>query len=727
MAPRVPCKERYCFLCGKQHNGKGSKTSFPSIRERILLLWGDQTNEMISLNNAPSKICSWCNIQLRTDPKNYIENWTKKGVQTRSSSPPIPGGKEVPINWSTLPFCDGDAEKDCYFCSNMGSKKKVPHRSRTGRPKKLIPSSPSTVADTSTSPNDPVPVTLLVSRDLLGPEAEAVEDAIEFSQLSTSIKHAVLVGTSDEAGLAGQVSTSCASAFRKRVGQQKGSELVMPRIRGKPATYKQTYSRESRCRIEVSIDVLNKIQTTATISNAALERVRGILSAELSGVVRLPSKLDLQQDRAVMKEKWATFEIQSGDETRVVAMAKTPIDDLKEKFGSECILQISGDSGGGLFKLLACPVNTHLSHFGSSKKVTPYLLCIGDVSEKRDFMMVIFSKLSCVFEEYQTVLTGDLKWLQVLLGLTITGCPYCVSSGKKEDNWMIYEQCEELRTSAKAAVLAEKNAGRLKTHQKGQRFHPLVEFEGTPFETVTCPVLHLGINLMKNLLGRYTKDQQGREKVESFLQQHYNVKSSLPVSSSTIDRRFLQSISLTGKDCATLASKLSAEPNAGAVWESAGFDRGVAEIIQEWDMVRRLIYSDHDVDITMAGGEGCWINMVDSHIDRICYWLNKLNTAITLSLHVLLHHLPNSLRALTARVVAPWSVTEESIESLHHVVNKEATTSMIRCMTQAGGMQHLGATYNSKRRQSHSSIEPVSRPRRKCAKYNGSSSSHDSD
>ncbi|KAF4730446.1 hypothetical protein FOZ63_019443, partial [Perkinsus olseni] len=230
------------------------------------------------------------------------------------------------------------------------------------------------------------------------------------------------------------------------------------------------------------------------------------------------------------------------------------VDALKDKYGSGCIIRLSGDSGGGFFKLLAAPVNAHISHHGKSDTHAPYLLCIGDVPEKREPMAKICSELRAVFEHYRIILSGDIKWLQVMLGLTTTGCPYCVSSGRSESHRMVYEEAGPLRTTAKSKELAVANKGRVKAHIQGQRFEPLYQFEGSPYLAVACPVLHLGMNLVKALLGRYAKTHEARQKIQKFLRDNYGVAPSLPTSSSTLDRKFIQSLSLTGKDCATLAT-----------------------------------------------------------------------------------------------------------------------------------------------------------------------------
>ncbi|KAF4672543.1 hypothetical protein FOZ60_001819 [Perkinsus olseni] len=263
----------------------------------------------------------------------------------------------------------------------------------------------------------------MINKDVIGQEDnDNGASPLNFSQLSAVEKHAILVGASEQENLSAQVSTSCASAFRKQQRQNKGDELTMPKIRGKPVTYQQVYSKQPKPRMEISMDLLNRIQTTATLSNKGLERIRALLHAELGGVASFPSKVEFKMARAAMKTDWKTLEIEGG----IVAMSKDPVSDLRRRFGSDCIMRISGDSGGGLFKLLAAPVNTHSSHYGVPDHQAPYLLCIGDVPEKREPMAKICSELGNVFSDYRTILSGDLKWIQVILGLTITGCPYCM-------------------------------------------------------------------------------------------------------------------------------------------------------------------------------------------------------------------------------------------------------------------------------------------------------------
>ncbi|KAF4753989.1 hypothetical protein FOZ63_020466, partial [Perkinsus olseni] len=167
------------------------------------------------------------------------------------------------------------------------------------------------------------PVLLLVNKDVLGATSAAGSDeVIEFSQLSASVKHALLVETSQKENLA---------------GQPKGKELTMPKLHGKPVTYQQVFSKQSKPRLTIGLDFLNRIQTTATISNRALERIRQLLHSELTSVATVPSKNDLQEDRATMKADWRTMEIEGG----IVAMSKSPVDALKDKYGSGCIIRLS--------------------------------------------------------------------------------------------------------------------------------------------------------------------------------------------------------------------------------------------------------------------------------------------------------------------------------------------------------------------------------------------------
>ncbi|KAF4668524.1 hypothetical protein FOL47_002986, partial [Perkinsus chesapeaki] len=574
-------------------------------------------------------ICNTCNIHLGKDPKKYIEDWFKGGIKTRLSSiqEPIPGGKEVPINWLFLSYCYGETGAACYFCDNMTSKKQNIKRSKSGRPKVGSVGNSSDKAPASSTPapgsSSSVPVLLMVPKGTLSCDFSEGSEPLQFSDLSASGKHAVLVGASQQENLAGQLLCS--------------------------------------------------------------------------------SSLPLQ------KSKWTTFELEGG----VVAMGKYLVDDLKEMYGSECVLRLSGDSGGGLFKLLALPVNTHVSHYDTGSKVSPYLVCIGDIAEKRDCMVKVFSDLEDIFREYQVILSGDMKWIQVVLGLTVTGCPYCTSSGRYEKYRMVYDKSEPLRTTARARELAATNKGRGKSHVNGQRYNPLIEFDDSPFVAIACPVLHLGMNLAKAVFGKYVNNKEERQKVESFLSDNYGIKSSLPTSSSAINRSFLKTVSLTGKDCAALASKIAGQRDAGHVWQAAGFDAAAADIIAAWGRVRQLVYCEH--------GHWCeendWISEVSKEIERIQTAIAELDIPVTLSLHVLLHHLVDSLRTLENAGIAAWSITEEVIESLHGTINREASVSMINCMSHADGIAHLGATYNTKRKQVAEPSTSCEKPRRSCASY----------
>ncbi|KAF4736565.1 hypothetical protein FOZ62_004752 [Perkinsus olseni] len=456
MTPPIPCKDRFCFLCAYQHNNRGVPVSRPSVRAKIHLVWGERTDALLSLKNAPSQLCSTCNVRLGTDPKKYMEDWVGQGTKTRNSCvPPAPGEQgSAPIDWAFLPYCDGSRDNDnCFFCSHMGAKNMNKKRKRPGRPKNTTPGSKAeglATLPSSSSQSQTIPVVLMINKDVIGQEDnDNGASPLNFSQLSAVEKHAILVGASEQENLSAQVSTSCASAFRKQQRQNKGDELTMPKIRGKPVTYQQVYSKQPKPRMEISMDLLNRIQTTATLSNKGLERIRALLHAELGGVASFPSKVEFKMARAAMKTDWKTLEIEGG----IVAMSKDP---------------------------------------------APYLLCIGDVPEKREPMAKICSELGNVFSDYRTILSGDLKWIQVILGLTITGCPYCVSSGRSESHRIVYDRCEDcdLRSTKKAKELAAENKGRLKNHVKGQRFSPLYEFEGSPFLAVACPVLHLGMNLI---------------------------------------------------------------------------------------------------------------------------------------------------------------------------------------------------------------------------------------
>ncbi|KAF4736894.1 hypothetical protein FOZ62_020162, partial [Perkinsus olseni] len=181
-------------------------------------------------------ICSACDIGLGTDPNKYIKEWVREGVRTRQSQTrgPKNGTKgEVPMDWRFLAFCGGEKGKDCFFCSNMGAKNTNANRRRgkSGRPAKVASSESKGKAEgsrlgqelgssSSSSSTCTQPVLLLVNKDVLGATSAAGSDeVIEFSQLSASVKHALLVETSQKENLAGQVSTGCASAYRKQLGQ----------------------------------------------------------------------------------------------------------------------------------------------------------------------------------------------------------------------------------------------------------------------------------------------------------------------------------------------------------------------------------------------------------------------------------------------------------------------------------------------------------------------------
>ncbi|KAF4664577.1 Thymus-specific serine protease [Perkinsus chesapeaki] len=258
----------------------------------------------------------------------------------------------------------------------------------------------------------------------------------------------------------------------------------------------------------------------------------------------------------------------------------------------------------------------------------------------------------------------------------------------------------QLSVSAKHALLVDASQ---KENLAGQ-FEPLYEFEGSPFLAIACPVLHLGMNLVKALLGRYSKSPEDRQKIQKFLQENYGVATSLPVSSSSLDRKFIQAVSLTGKDCATLASRISAQPDAEDLWEAAGLGATTATIIRLWGEIRHLVYADHSSE--------------DEDDDtKLSEVVSKDCLPLTLSLHVTLHHLLDSLRQLDIAGISAWSVTEESIESLHGVINRESTVSMVKCMSDSDAMKHIGAMYNAKRQIESSNSFKEARPRRACAAY----------
>ncbi|KAF4715881.1 hypothetical protein FOZ62_010576, partial [Perkinsus olseni] len=186
------------------------------------------------------------------------------------------------------------------------------------------------------------------------------------------------------------------------------------------------------------------------------------------------------------------------------------------------------------------------------------------------------------------------------------------------------------------------------------------------------------------------------------------------------------SLSLTGKDCATLATRIAGQSGAEALWESAGYDAEAATIIRLWGEVRHLVYSEHSTDGEEDGGN--WIDQVEGYLRDMSRAVAELGLPVTLSLHVTLHHLLDSLEALDQAGVAAWSVTEESVESLHGVINRESSVSMVKCMTTSDAIKHLGVTYNSKRQLGKptkgSQVSP--RPRRSCAKYRDALSSSSS-
>ncbi|KAF4657580.1 hypothetical protein FOL47_008388 [Perkinsus chesapeaki] len=272
-----------------------------------------------------------------------------------------------PLNWRTLPFCDGAKGTDCYFCDNMTAKNCNANRrkGRSGRPKKESAAVRSNECQPggssgSSSSSSTMPVLMLVDKEALGSCGPTSTDGVlSFSQLSVSAKHALLVDASQKENLAGQVSTGCASAFRKQLGNPKGTELILPKVKGKPVTYQQVFSREAKPKLSIGIDFLNRIQTTATVSNKALERIRGLLQKELCCLITLPSRANLQEDRSRMKSEWRTTEIGG----RIVAMIKCPVSALRDRFGEDCVLRLSGDSGGGLIQVV-----------GSSHKCTCFAL-----------------------------------------------------------------------------------------------------------------------------------------------------------------------------------------------------------------------------------------------------------------------------------------------------------------------------------------------------------------
>ncbi|KAF4657579.1 hypothetical protein FOL47_008387 [Perkinsus chesapeaki] len=153
--------------------------------------------------------------------------------------------------------------------------------------------------------------------------------------------------------------------------------------------------------------------------------------------------------------------------------------------------------------------------------------------------------------------------------------------------------------------LALANNGKAKGHVKGQRFQPLYEFEGSPFLAIACPVLHLGMNLVKALL----------------------------------------------------------QPDAEDRWEAAGLGATTATIIRLWGDIRHLVYADHSSED--EDDDTKWIDKVEVHLNRLSEVVSKDCLPLTLSLHVTLHHLLDSLRQLDIAGISAWSVTEESIESLH--------------------------------------------------------------
>ncbi|KAF4680178.1 hypothetical protein FOZ63_016191 [Perkinsus olseni] len=222
-----------------------------------------------------------------------------------------------------------------------------------------------------------------------------------------------------------------------------------------------------------------------------------------------------------------------------------------------------------------------------------------------------------------------------------------------------------------------------------------------------------------------TKDKESRERVEVFLKDNYSVSPSLPISSSTLDRKFMQTMALTGKDCAKLAARIADQPNSMEIWASAGLEGETAVIISEWGHIRHLVYSEHE-------NHGDWIDEVEKHLDNLSRGILKLGLPMTLSVHVVMHHLLDSLRALQSAGIAPWSVTEEVIESLHGVINRESSASMVKCMARADGIKHLGVMYNAKRADltrapQSTTSKATSRPRRSCASYGRADSGSSSD